>query len=121
VSLSQLKDARQPRFLRGKGELLDPLTGQADWLVITQAAGGGPMPVPPVRGASPIPSTATAPAGIPMKDYAGGPFVGIRPGKNGDSLITFMGSSKYEEWKYTVLDYRNDRGARLASAAKMWQ
>jgi hypothetical protein len=32
-----------------------------------------------------------------------------------------MGSSKYEEWRYTVLDYRNERGARLASAAKMWQ
>jgi type II secretory pathway pseudopilin PulG len=114
VSVSQLKDARQPRFLRGKGELLDPLTGQADWLIITQAAGGGPTPVP-VPGGNPIPP------GIPMKDYAGGPFVGIRPGKNGDSLIKFMGSSKYEEWKYTVLDYRNDRGARLASAAKMWQ
>src|SRR5260370_11643696 len=121
VSLSQLKDARQPRFLRGKGELLDPLTGQADWLIITQAAGGGPTAVSPVRGANPIPSPATAPAGSPMQDYAGGPVGGIRPATNGDSLITFMGSSKYEEWKYTVLDYRNDRGARLASAAKMWQ
>ena len=56
-----------------------------------------------------------------MKDYAGGPFVGIKPGKNGSSLIEFMGSSKYEDWRYTVLDYRNERGARLASAAKMWQ
>ncbi|MDQ6799302.1 MAG: type II secretion system GspH family protein [Acidobacteriota bacterium] len=120
VSVGQLKDARQPRFLRGKGEYPDPLTGEVDWLIITQAAGGGPTPVP-VGSSNPIPSTGTAPPGIPMKAYAGGPFVGIRPGKTGNSLIEFMGSSKYEEWKYTVLDYRNDRGARLLSAAKMWQ
>ena len=115
VSVNQLKEARQPRFLRGKGEYPDPLTGENDWLIVTQAAGGGPTPVPG------NPPTATPPPGIPMKDYAGGPFVGIKPGKNGNSLIEFMGSSKYEEWRYTVIDYRNERGARLASAAKMWQ
>jgi type II secretory pathway pseudopilin PulG len=116
VSINQLKDARQPRFLRGTGEYLDPLTGENDWLIVTQAAGGGPTPVP---GNPPTPGTQ--PPGIPMKDYAGGPFVGIKPGKNGTSLIEFMGSSKYEEWRYTVNDYQNERGARLASAAKMWQ
>ena len=116
VSISQLKDARQPRFLRGTGDRPDPLTGQVDWLIVTQAAGGGPAPVP----GNP-PAGVTPPPGIPMKDYAGGPFVGIKPGKSGNSLIEFMGSSKYEEWKYTVLDYRNDRGAHRASAAKMWQ
>jgi type II secretory pathway pseudopilin PulG len=120
VSIGQLKDARQPRFLRGTGDYPDPLTGQVDWLIITQAAGSAPTPVP-MPGSSPIPTTGTAPPGIPMKDYAGGPFVGIRPGKNGISLIEFNGSSKYEDWKYTVLDYRNERGARLLSAAKMWQ
>lgn len=120
VSLSQLKDARQPRFLRGKGEYPDPLTGEADWLIITAAAGGTPTPVP-VPGVQPQPSTATAPPRIPMKDYAGGPFVGIRPGKSGNSLIVFNGSQKYEEWKFTVLDYRNERTLRLLSAAKMWQ
>jgi hypothetical protein len=117
VSVNQLKEARMPRFLRGKGEYPDPLTGESDWLIITQA-GGGPTPVP-VPGVQPQP--ATAPPGIPMKDYAGGPFVGIRPGKKGTSLIEFNGSQKYEEWKYTVLDYRNDRGVRLLADAKMWQ
>jgi len=116
VSVNQLKEARLPRFLRGKGEYLDPLTGESDWLIVTQAAGGGPTPVP---GNPPTPGAT--PPGIPMKDYAGGPFVGIKPGKNGSSLVEFMGASKYEDWRYTVLDYRNERGARLSSAAKMWQ
>ena len=116
VSVDQLKEARQPRFLRGKGEYLDPLSGQMDWLIVTQAAAAGPTPVP---GNPPV--TGTPPPGIPMKDYAGGPFVGIRPGKSGTSLIGLNGATTYEEWRYTVLDYRNERGARLASAAKMWQ
>ncbi|HSP34593.1 MAG TPA: hypothetical protein VLU46_09790, partial [Thermoanaerobaculia bacterium] len=49
VSLDQLKQARNPRLLRGKGELVDPLTGQVDWIVIpassaqqaAQAGAGG--------------------------------------------------------------------------------
>jgi type II secretory pathway pseudopilin PulG len=118
VSVNQLKEARLPRFLRGKGEYPDPLTGKVDWLIITQAAGGGPTPVP-VPGVQPQPTTT--PPGIPMKDYAGGPFVGIRPGKKGTSLIEFNGSQNYEEWRYTVLDYRNERGVRLLADAKMWQ
>ena len=32
-----------------------------------------------------------------MKDYAGGPFIGIRPNKNGISLITLNQAEKYEE------------------------
>src|SRR5258708_6950744 len=41
-SIDQLKDARLPRFLRGgpKGEIVDPLTGQVDWLVVPASAGG---------------------------------------------------------------------------------
>src|SRR4051794_25733816 len=39
TSPQQLKDARQPRMIRGlKGELTDPLTGEVDWLIIPQAA-----------------------------------------------------------------------------------
>ena len=34
TSPQQLKDARQPRMIRGlKGELTDPLTGEVDWLI----------------------------------------------------------------------------------------
>jgi len=64
TSMQQLKDARQPRMIRGvKGEYTDPLTGEVDWLVIPQAAatslpahfqttgvngpGGVPPPPPP--------------------------------------------------------------------------
>jgi type II secretory pathway pseudopilin PulG len=119
VNINQLKDARQPRFLRGKNaEPLDPLTGQLDWLIIPQAAAGAP------RGTT-APGLPTGPAppppGIPMKDYAGGPFVGVRPNKSGSSLTTFNGQQTYEQWLYTVLDYRNDRNARLAAATKVWQ
>jgi type II secretory pathway pseudopilin PulG len=117
VSISQLKDARQPRFLRGNGEPIDPLTGEADWLVIPQAAAGAPTG----RTAPGAPQVTTTPQGVPMKDYAGGPFIGIRPGKNGNSLIELNGKSKYEEWTYNLSDYTAERNARLASAAKVWQ
>jgi len=117
VSISQLKDARQPRFLRGNGEPIDPLTGQADWLVIPQAAAVGQ----PIRTGAGTPPVNTTPQGVPMKDYGGGPFVGIRPNKNGNSLVELNGKSKYEEWAYNLSDYTAERNARMASAAKVWQ
>jgi type II secretory pathway pseudopilin PulG len=117
VSLDQLKDARQPRFLRWKEIPPDPLTGQVDWLIVTQASGTRPVPAP----GAPPPPTNTAPPGIPMKDYAGGPFIGIRPNKNGNSLVILNQADHYEQWSYTVLDFRNDRAARLAAAVKTWQ
>ncbi len=117
VSISQLKDARQPRFLRGNGDPIDPLTGEADWLVIPQAA----AVVQPVRTSTGAPPVTTTPQGIPMKDYVGGPFVGIRPIKNGNSLIELNGKSKYEEWTYNLSDYIAERNARIAAAAKVWQ
>ena len=121
VSMSQLADARQPRFLRcPKDGCLDPLTGEVDWLVIPQSQarppGGGAAPPP---GA--LPQTATAQVGVPMKDYAGGPFVGVRPPKNGNSLIIFKGADHYEQWMYTALDYQTDRTARQQAAQKVWQ
>src|SRR5437588_12031347 len=84
TSPQQLKDARQPRMIRGvKGELADPLTGEVDWLVIPQAAGAslpahftttngtppGPPPPPPPSTASgnssENPNAATGLPGIP--------------------------------------------------------
>ncbi len=117
VNITQLKDARQPRFVRGpKAEWVDPLTGEVDWLIVPQSAGGTPGPPPAGQ-----PPTQVAPPGIPMKEYAGGPFIGVRPNKNGDSLIELNGVQKYEQWSYTVLDYRTDRTARLTAAQKVWQ
>ena len=123
VSLDQLKQARQPRFLRGNGkdDAIDPLTGQVDWLIVTQANAGPSMPAPALQNPQTNTATSTAPPGIPMKDYAGGPFVGIRPPKNGNSLVTLFDADKYDQWHYTVLDYRNERALRLAAAQKVWQ
>src|SRR5947209_11440346 len=81
TSPQQLKDARQPRMIRGvKGEYTDPLTGEVDWLVIPQAAGAslpvhplpytvnpqGPVPPPPPPPPPPLgPTGASGPTGPP--------------------------------------------------------
>jgi hypothetical protein len=129
--MQQLAEAVQPRFLRcPKDGCIDPLTGEVDWYVIPQsqapAPGGGQAPpgvpgptAPPANGtAAP---TSTAPPGIPIKDYAGGPFVGVRPNKTGSSLILLNGADHYEQWVYTALDYVQDRTNRQNAAAKVWQ
>jgi type II secretory pathway pseudopilin PulG len=123
VSIDQLKKARTPRHLRGpKGEFVDPLTGEVDWLIIPQAAAGATGRPGPTPGSGPGGQTGpTTLPGVPIKDYAGGPFVGVRPPKIGDSLIQFNGAQKYEQWSYTVLDYRNERNALWAAAQKIWQ
>jgi type II secretory pathway pseudopilin PulG len=125
VNLDQLKQARAPRFLRGpKAEYADPLTGQVDWLIIPASAAGatGPRAPGPAPGTGPTgQQQPVAVPGVPMKDYAGGQFIGVRPNKNGDSLIEVNGSQKYEEWSYTVNDYRNERNALWAAATRIWQ
>ena len=128
VSMQQLVEARQPRFLRcPKDGCIDPLTGQIDWFVIPQSQarppGGGEVPpgigVPPPTGSS----TTGAPTvpGVPIKDYAGGPFVGVRPNKTGSSMIILNGADHYEQWMYTALDYLQERTARQQAAVKVWQ
>jgi type II secretory pathway pseudopilin PulG len=143
TSIQQLKDARQPRMIRGvKGEYVDPLTGQVDWLVIPQAASASlpahtppgtnsPPGVTPPPPAPPVPSTASSGTagngsentnaaaglpGIPIKDYAGGPFIGVRPAAHGKSLMTLFGADTYETWVYTTLDYDQEKAARLQAA-----
>jgi type II secretory pathway pseudopilin PulG len=139
TSPQQLKDARQPRMIRGvKGEFTDPLTGEVDWLVIPQAAGAslpahftttngtppGPSPSPPPLTASgnssENPNAATGLPGIPIKDYAGGPFIGVRPAAHGKSLMTLFGADTYETWVYTTLDYTRERDARVAAAGTVY-
>jgi type II secretory pathway pseudopilin PulG len=151
TSLQQLKDARQPRMIRGvKGEFADALTGEIDWLVIPQAAGGsiplhtqpgglgqngtpvtgGPPPPPPppppasdsnAASGTPGPTESNATGqptlpGIPIKDYAGGPFIGVRPGAHGKSFMTLFGADTYETWIYTTIDYDNEKGLRIQAA-----
>jgi type II secretory pathway pseudopilin PulG len=136
VSMQQLVEAQQPRFLRcPKDGCIDPLTGQVDWFVIPQAQapapGGGTAPpgVAPAPGLPPGGTTSTAPGaaaptvpqGIPIKDYAGGPFVGIKPNKTGPSFMILNGADHYEQWMYTALDYQQERTARQQAAVKVWQ
>jgi len=141
TSIQQLKDARQPRMIRGpKGEYVDPLTGEVDWLVIPQAAGASlpahtlpgtntpPGVTPPPPPPPPPPSTgspgngsentnaAAGLPGIPIKDYAGGPFIGVRPAAHGKSLMTLFAADTYETWVYTTLDYDQEKAARLQAA-----
>jgi type II secretory pathway pseudopilin PulG len=149
-SIDQMKEARLPRFMRGpKGELIDPLTGEVDWLVIPATGAGGLPPgggsggpgTSTVRGPGGTfgigsggsgttgttgttsttgttgtggPGTGTAvPAGIPIKDYAGGPFIGVRPPKSGESIIELRGAKTYEQWSYTAIDLQNEVSAYL--------
>jgi type II secretory pathway pseudopilin PulG len=141
TSPQQLKDARMPRMIRGvKGEFTDPLTGEVDWLVIPQAAGASlpahtsgsnvpPGVTPPPPPPPPVPSTDTSNTnpnarpglpGIPIKDYAGGPFIGVRPAAHGKSLTTLFGADTYETWVYTTLDYDQEKKLRLQAAATVY-
>jgi type II secretory pathway pseudopilin PulG len=132
VSPSQLKEARSPRFIRGiESELVDPLTGQVDWLVIPQAlatnpgVNPGPAPPPPPQPQPGSGATGTQPPpglpGVPMKDYAGGPFVGVRPPITGKSMVTFNGAETYETWSYTALDLQRDITLRIAGLQTVWK
>ena len=147
-------------MIRGlKGEFIDPLTGEVDWLFIPQAAGaslpahnltpgvngtGGVPPALPTGGGNsvgngnagntgntdssgtPGPNGTTNPnappglPGIPIKDYAGGPFIGVRPNAHGKSMMTLFGADTYETWVYTTLDYNNEKNLRLQAAATVY-
>ena len=152
TSPQQLKDARMPRMIRGvKGELVDPLTGEVDWLVIPQSAGTA-LPAhnivnPNGNGGSPVltttqtttttsttdtssssttstsgtnPNAPPALPGIPIKDYAGGPFIGVRPPTHGKSLISLFGADTYETWIYTTLDYEQEKALRITGASTVF-
>ena len=138
VSISQLKEARSPRFVRGiESELVDPLTGEVDWLVIPQAAAPNPNPTPgPGPGPQPPPQpqpqpqpgsgqTGTQPPpglpGVPIKDYAGGPFVGVRPPITGKCIVPLKGAETYETWNYTALDLQQDITMRIAGLQTVWK
>ena len=125
TSLDQMKEARLPRMMRGpKGEYLDPLTGQVDWILIPPGAynaqtqqlnqtrqGPGPIPNPP-------PSDTANTAGMPKssspfnsaaspKDYKG-PFIGVRPPVTGKAMLKVNNAENYEDWFYTVYELNNE-------------
>jgi type II secretory pathway pseudopilin PulG len=113
VSMDQLKEAKLPRYVRGpKAEIIDPLTGKFDWILVPPGAvtgqplqQGGPPPPPPnnlqqLAGNTPKPTFN--PAASP-KDYVG-PFVGVRPPVSGPSMIKFNGAEQYDQWFYTITE-----------------
>lgn len=139
TSIKQLQDARQPRMIRGpKGEFLDALTGEVDWLVIPQAAAGAIPPhnqsggnnpigvTPPLTDTTKTDTSSTDPnakpglPGVPIKDYAGGAFIGVRPAAHGKSLMTLFGADTYETWIYTTQDYEQEKQLRLNAAATVF-
>src|SRR5256714_11094345 len=122
VSMQQLVEARQPRWLRGgKDGLPDPMTGEMDWLLVPQAAIGQTSNRPP--GNPPNTGTqqpgATIPA-LPMKDYAGGPFIGVRPPKTGKSLIALNGADQYEQWTFTAVEIKAEIDQRVIAPGTVY-
>ncbi|HEX3110528.1 MAG TPA: type II secretion system protein [Thermoanaerobaculia bacterium] len=102
VKLDQIKEARLPRYIRGrKGEYVDPLTGKVDWILVP--AGAETKTVDPATGKQ---TTSFNSAASP-KDYVG-PFVGVRPPVTGKAYLSFNGADTYETWVYTVQDLQNE-------------
>ena len=134
VSLDQLKQARNPRFIRGTtGEYVDPLTGKVDWIPIAmsnqiaqqaqqQQQGAAPVPVPgqrtqivqpvlapPVQTTPGLQTSTSGPGGFV------GPIMGVRPNKTGTSYLSINGSDTYEQWSYTTVDLQNEIAQRRNS------
>jgi len=120
TSMQQLTDARQPRWLRGgKDGIPDPMTGEMDWLLVPAAAGGQQANNNNNRVVNPTPVSqpATTIPALPMKDYAGGPFIGVRPPKTGKSLISLNGVDQYDQWTFTATEMKTEIQARALAAA----
>jgi len=123
VSMDQLKEAKLPRYVRGpKGEIVDPLTGKFDWILIppgavtTNSAAGIPQGGVP-NGGSGVPSSSptTFNSAASPKDYVGD-FVGVRPPVTGPSMLKLNGAERYEQWYYTVNDLDAEIRLRTATA-----
>ena len=129
VSLDQLKEAKMPRFMRGKGELIDPLTGKADWIPIPASALQGQQ-VDPRTGQRVPPQSVGAPQPQPQQPPQGGmpgqnqqqgqivgPIVGVRPNKTGKAFLELNGAQNYEDWQYTTRDLELEIQGRIAALA----
>jgi len=67
------------------------------------------------------PQSTTALPGVPIKDYAGGPFVGVRPPISGKAILSLNGNETYETWSYTALDLNTDIAKRMAGLAQVFK
>jgi type II secretory pathway pseudopilin PulG len=139
TSLEQLREAREPRMIRGgEDEWPCPLTGKPeDWILVPQNAlvanaPGVPNPnqpnqPPPTNPATRPPGAAPGTPPVPgmmaaaklnkelsPPDYKG-PFVAVRPKARGKSFIALNEVEEYDEWVYTVMDLNNEIAARQAA------
>lgn len=138
VSLEQLQDAKEPRFLRGGGKWPNPITGDPEgWIMVppgavqnaggavapgaNPASGGAPGAKTPIIGFNPSISRdpqkpqTSGPSKLNKElspaDYVG-PFVGVRPNATGPSFIALNGAEDYSEWIYTIQDLQMEITAR---------
>lgn len=142
TSLKQLKEAQNPRVVRGvSGFINDPASGEPDWLLLPVGTppgnGGGVVGGPPAPGSGGVmigaPSLQARPPtpgvrgpavpappqeGPPGSQQLAGGFVGVRPNRKGEAFLELNGSNKYEEWTYTVDDLTAEATARSQALLK---
>jgi type II secretory pathway pseudopilin PulG len=121
TSLDQLREAKQPRMLRGNGKWPMPLTGREDdWIMVPPTAidqAGAVNGIPQQNGvgigamSTPQPGQAGVPGKLnpaaSPKDYSG-VFVAVRPNASGPSLISLNGAEDYSQWVYTLQDLKTE-------------
>jgi type II secretory pathway pseudopilin PulG len=119
TSLEQITEARNPRFIRGSGEFIDPLTGEVDWIPIPATAqqvtpgrpGGGP-PIGIPGGSTGAGQPQPQPQQINPGQNFMGPMIGVRPNKTGPSFLALNGAETYEQWMFTVNDLQVEIDSR---------
>jgi type II secretory pathway pseudopilin PulG len=121
VSLQQLQEAREPRFLRGSGKWICPITGREnDWVLVPPNAVNMNQQQQqqrnPAGTAFEIKPPSTLNKEASPKDYVG-QFVGVRPNATGASLIALNGAQDYGDWVFTIQDLENEIGQRLQALA----
>jgi len=123
TSLDQISDARRPRFIRGNGKWVCPITGkEGDWILVPPGAVTAQQANVPDnirRYANTSANNAAAgPSSLNKEaspvDYVG-PFIAVRPKASGKSFIVFKGAADYSEWVYTVQDLDLDIQAQVAA------
>ena len=103
------------------------LSGKVDWVLIPPQAANQPRLITPNGPQTPTspttPSTTATDSSSPVqgqtqtpKDYVG-PFIGVRPPVDGESLLSLNGAQRYEEWLYTTFDLDNELQALVTPSA----
>ena len=122
ASLEVLREARDPRLIRG-GKWPCPLNGKEDgWILVPPQAiqGGGVVPSDIAKYANTSMNTAAGTASTLLKeaspaDYTG-QFAAVRPKASGKSFIAFKGVEDYSEWVYSLQDLDQEIAQKNAAA-----